>query len=229
MPLLGGLHLITDTRTGRDPVTVVRAALRAGRDAGTTPVIQVRVEDTMTDRDAYELAIRIGALCRAAGATWLVNDRLHVALAAGADGVHVGDDDLPVAAARRVLSVAAGGGVLGATAREPVTARAHVAAGASYLGVGPVYESPTKTGLGMPIGPAGVAAVAGAVDAPVIAIGGVTAERVADLVAAGAYGVAVIGAVNSAADPYAATFELLRALDQARAGSPVAGSGMVPS
>jgi thiamine-phosphate pyrophosphorylase len=229
---LGRLHLITDTRPGRDPIAVVRAALRAGLDTGSLPVIQLRVEDTMTDRDAYDLAVRVGELCRETGATWLVNDRLDVALAAGAHGVHIGDDDLPVAAARRVLAaIAAGpesgvvpgsdgapgsGWVLGATAREPVAARAHVAAGASYLGVGPAYESPTKQGLPVPIGPAGVAAVAAAVEVPVIAIGGVTAERVAELVAAGAYGVAVIGAVSSAADPYAATLELLKALDSGR-------------
>ena len=113
MPSLGRLHLITDTRPGRDPLAVVRAALAVAR---ADLVVQVRVEDSATDREAYELARRVLALCASYGATCLVNDRLHVALAVGAAGGHVGADDLPVAAARRVLGPA---GVLGATARAP--------------------------------------------------------------------------------------------------------------
>jgi thiamine-phosphate pyrophosphorylase len=202
---LGRLHLITDTRPGRDAVAVAAAALAAG-----TPVIQVRVEDGATDREAYEFAARIRALCDRHGAACLVNDRLHVALAVGADGGHVGTDDLPVDAARRVLGPAA---VLGATCRDPASARAAVAAGASYLGVGPAFDTSTKDGLPAAIGPAGIGAVAAAVpDTPVIAIGGITASRVAPLLAAGAYGIAVIGAVSGAADPAAAARELLHAL-----------------
>ncbi|MFI7428555.1 thiamine phosphate synthase [Micromonospora sp. NPDC049836] len=206
MPSLGRLHLITDTRPGRDPLGVLRAALPV---AGAELVVQVRVADDATDREAYELARRVAGLCRPYGATCLVNDRLHVALAVAADGGHVGADDLPVPAARRVLGAAA---VLGATAREPVTAAAAVAAGASYLGVGPCYATTTKSGLPDPIGPAGIRAVAGAVSVPVIAIGGVTAASVPALRAAGAYGVAVVGALSAAADPAGATAELLRAL-----------------
>jgi thiamine-phosphate pyrophosphorylase len=202
---LGRLHLITDTRPGRDAVAVAAAALAAG-----TPVVQVRVADEATDREAYEFAVRIRELCDRYGATCLVNDRLHVALAAGAAGGHVGADDLPVAAARRVLGPAA---VLGATSRDPAGARAAVAAGASYLGVGPAFDTATKDGLPAAIGPAGVAAVAAAVpDTPVIAIGGITAARVTSLLAAGAYGVAVVGAINGAPDPGAAARELLGAL-----------------
>ncbi|MEU4334301.1 thiamine phosphate synthase [Micromonospora lupini] len=206
MPSLGRLHLITDTRPGRDPLTVVRAALAAAR---ADLVVQVRVEDSATDREAYDLAGRVLALCAPYGATCLVNDRLHVALAVGAAGGHVGADDLPVAAARHVLGPT---GVLGATARAPETAVAAVTAGASYLGVGPCHATSTKDGLPDPIGPAGVRAVVDAVDVPVIAIGGVTAARVPALRAAGAYGVAVVGALSAAADPAGATAELLRAL-----------------
>jgi thiamine-phosphate pyrophosphorylase len=183
---------------------VVRAALAAG-----VPVIQVRVADQVPDRDAFELAVLITRMCRAAGATCLVNDRLHIALAAGADGGHVGAEDLPVGPARRVLGA---GAVLGATARDPATARSAVAAGASYLGVGPAYPTRTKDGLPEPIGLAGIAAVASTVDVPVIAIGGVTPDRVARLLAAGAYGVAVVGAIAEATDPAAACAEFLEAL-----------------
>jgi thiamine-phosphate pyrophosphorylase len=206
VPSLGRLHLITDTRPGRDPLTVVRAALTAARDE---LVVQVRVEDSATDREAYELTRRVLALCVPYRASCLVNDRLHVALAAGANGGHVGADDLPVGAARRVLGPSA---VLGATAREPGAAVTAVAAGASYLGVGPCHATSTKSGLPAPIGPAGVRAVADAVDVPVIAIGGVTTARVPALRAAGAHGVAVVGALSAAADPARVTAELLGAL-----------------
>ncbi|MEU7869712.1 thiamine phosphate synthase [Dactylosporangium sp. NPDC049140] len=199
MPTIGRLHLVTDTRPGRNALEVVAAALRAGFD-----VVQVRPEDAVTDREAYELTVRVLAMCRELGRTCLVNDRLHIAVAAGADGGHVGADDLPVAAARRVLGPHA---ILGATARNPETARRAVADGASYLGVGPAFATTTKTGLPDAIGPAGVRAVAEAVRVPVVAIGGVTAARAGELFAAGAHAVAVVGAVSGAADPYAAALE----------------------
>jgi thiamine-phosphate pyrophosphorylase len=206
VPSLGRLHLITDTRPGRQPLTVLRAALPVAR---AELVVQVRVADDATDREAYELARRVVALCAPYGATCLVNDRLHVALAVGAAGGHVGAEDLPVRAARRVLG---SGAVLGATAREPGAAAAAVGGGASYLGVGPCHPTSTKPGLPAPIGVAGVRAVAEAVAVPVIAIGGVTAATVPALRAAGAYGVAVVGALSGAADPGRATAELLGAL-----------------
>jgi thiamine-phosphate pyrophosphorylase len=202
---LGRLHLVTDVRRDRDPVPVVRAALSVG-----VPVVQVRVPDHVSDRGAYDLATVIVALCREAGATCLINDRLHVALAVGADGGHVGGDDLPVAAARRVLGPDA---ILGATARDPQAAREAAAAGATYVGVGPAFATTTKDGLPDPIGVAGVGAVAAAVPVPVIAIGSVTAARVPGLLAAGAYGVAVVTAVSDAADPAAACARLLAAFD----------------
>jgi thiamine-phosphate pyrophosphorylase len=203
---IGRLHVITDTRPGRDPLAVVTAAVEAG-----APVVQVRGKD-LTDRELYELTCRVLDVCGRHGATCLVDDRLHVALAAGAHGAHVGEHDLPVTAARRVLGASP---VLGATARDAATAHAHERDGASYLGVGPSFATTTKVGLPAPLGPAGVAAVAAAVAVPVIAIAGVTAARVPELVAAGAHGVAVIGAVSEATDPHAATEELLRALERA--------------
>jgi len=202
--MLGRLHLITDTRPGRDALAVVRGALSAG-----VPVVQVRVEDDLSDRAAYEFARTVAELCRSAGARCLVNDRLHIALAVGADGGHVSALDLPVDAARRILGP---DGILGATAREPAGAAEAVKAGASYLGVGPCYATTTKDGLPAAIGPAGIAAVAATATVPVIAIGGVTVAAVPELLAAGAYGIAVVGAISAAADPAAATTALLRAL-----------------
>ena len=179
---------------------------RQALDAG-APLLQVRTKDG-TDRDRYRHAAQLLQLCRAAGARCLLNDRVDLALAVEADGVHLGDEDLPVSVARRLLGAA----MVGATCRDAEGARRAVDAGATYLGVGPAYTSTTKAGLPAPLGPRGIEAVANAVDVPVIAIAGVTADRVPELRAAGAWGVAVVGAVYGAADPAAAVTRLLQAL-----------------
>nr|WP_184786355.1 thiamine phosphate synthase [Phytomonospora endophytica] len=198
------LHVITDTAPGVDTVATVHAALAAG-----APLIQVRPNERDTDRAAYDLALHIAELCARYDATCLVNDLLHVALAVGAHGAHVGADDLPVDAARRVLGPAA---ILGGTCRDPDAARAAQRAGASYLGVGPAHPTSTKDGLPDPLGVWGIRSVAAAVDIPVVAIGGITPGRVPALLAAGAHGVAVVGAISRAADPAAATRDFLDAL-----------------
>lgn len=200
----GGLHVLTDARGGRDALAVVAAAVAAG-----APVVQVRAKDC-TDRVLYEFARRVVEICSAAGAACIVNDRVDVALAVGAAGTHLGAEDLPIAAVRRI---AGPGHLIGGTARDPARAAALVTAGADYLGVGPAYPTTTKAGLPAPLGPAGVAAVARAVDIPVIAIGGVTADRVPELLAAGVRGVAVVTAISESGDPAAATRTLLRLLD----------------
>ncbi len=201
---LGRLHVITDTRPGRHALPVVTAALDAG-----APVIQLRAKG-LPDRELYELASRVVGECASRGAACIVNDRVDIALAVGATGVHLGADDLPVSVARDLIG---GARVLGATARDPETARRHEAAGASYLGVGPAFSTGSKDGLPAPLGPQGIARVAAAVSIPVIAVAGVTAERVPELLAAGAFGVAVISAVSEADDARAATAALLCALE----------------
>ena len=202
MVQLGRLHVVTDR------FEVASAAIRAGAQ-----VVQVRVKG-MADRVVFELVCRVRDVAATTGATVLVNDRVGVAVATGVDGAHVGADDLPVVEARRVLGP---GGVLGATARDPETAREHEAAGATYLGVGPAYLTMTKDGLPEPLGPVRVGAVARAVSIPVIAIAGVTPDRVAELLEVGVHGVAVVAGIGDAADPAAATEAYLRALDRAGA------------
>jgi thiamine-phosphate pyrophosphorylase len=204
---VGRLHVLTDARGGPAALVAVAAAVAAG-----APVVQVRHKDC-TDRALYAFAARVVEICAPADATCIVNDRVDIAVAVGADGTHLGADDLPVAAARRV---AGPGHLLGGTARNAEQGRQLVAAGADYLGVGPVYRTTTKTGLPDPMGPAGIAAVAEAVEVPVIAISGVTSERVGELLAAGAWGVAVVGAISGAADPAAATRRFLEELERAR-------------
>ncbi len=198
--MIGRLHVLTDARQGRRPLEVVQAAVSAG-----APVVQVRAKG-VTDREYYAFAARVVALC-GSSAQCLVNDRPDVALAVGAAGTHLGAGDLPLDAARRVVGP---GHLLGGTTRTPADARLLV--DADYLGVGPCYATTTKDGLPDPLGPAGLAAVASAVDVPVIAIGAVTVDRVPELLAAGAHGVAVVGAVSDAADPAAAVRAFLRAL-----------------
>jgi thiamine-phosphate pyrophosphorylase len=176
--------------------------------AAGAPWVQVRVK-VGTDRERLAVALDVVGSCAAAGATCVVNDRTDVALAAGAAGVHLGLDDLPVAAVRALVPA---GFVVGATVRNPEQARRAADEGASYLGVGPVYPTTTKTGLPEPLGLTGLAAVAGAVDLPVVAISGVTVDRVPELLGAGAHGVAVVAAVFGAPDPAAATRAFLAAL-----------------
>ena len=204
------LHVLTrdDTRLEQ-----VRAVVSAG-----APLLQVRLK-TVGDREALQRVRDVLEVTRPADAACLVDDRVDVAVAADADGVHLGADDLPVSTARTLVDRDGRGRLVGGTAREPATAVAVAAEGADYLGVGPCYPTTSKTGLPTPGGPERVAAVAAAVDVPVIAIGGVTAARVPELLAAGAHGVAVIGAVWDADDPAHATGELLQALhpDQVRA------------
>lgn len=200
---LFGLHVLTDARGGGDQLRVVSAVLGAG-----ARVVQVRVKG-LPDRSVYDFATEVVALCAECRATCIVNDRVDIALAVGADGTHLGAGDLPIAAARSVVGP---GHLLGGTARTAATAARLVAEGADYLGVGPAYATTTKSGLPDPLGPAGVGAVATAVDVPVVAIGGVTVVRVSELLAAGASGVAVVSAVATAADPAAAARAFLEAL-----------------
>lgn len=195
--------MVTDARGGRDALRVVIAAIAAG-----APVVQVRAKDC-TDRVLYDFARRVVELCAPVGVTCIVNDRVDVALAVGAAGTHLGAEDLPIAAVRRV---AGPGHLIGGTARDPARAAALVAAGADYLGVGPGYRTVTKAGLPAPLGPEAIGAVSSAVEVPVIAIGGVTARHVPELVAAGAHGVAVVTAISDAPDPAEATRTLLRML-----------------
>lgn len=197
------LHVVVPDAPDDRVLAVVDAAL-----AGGAPCIQVRSK-RRSDRELFDLACAVVERCRRAGARCVVDDRVDVALASGADGVHVGADDLPVAAVRELARDRL---LVGATARDAATARAHVGAGADYVGVGPVFGTASKAGLPRPFGPDGLRAVTAAVGVPVIAIAGITRDRVGAVLAAGAHGVAVIGAVADAPDPGAATRALLDTL-----------------
>ena len=216
--VLGRLHYIASYK-GHDEPSRMLALISLVLDAG-VPCVQVRTKDC-SDRQRYEISEQAVKLCHEAGATCIINDRVDIALAVGADGAHVGPEDLAVGAARRLLGE---GPLLGASARAAAVAREAVAAGASYLGVGPCYPTSTKDGLPDPIGAAGLAAVAAAVALPVLAIGGVTADRIPQLLEAGAYGIAVIGAIAMASDPAAAARKFLINLPPTTSAKATSGS-----
>lgn len=189
-----------DCGAGRDVADVVRAALRGG-----APAIQLRMKDAPA-REMAEVARTLLAETRAAGALLFINDRVDVAIAVGADGAHVGQDDLPAEAARRI---APRGFLLGVSAETVELAHRAEADGADYVGVGPVYATGSKADAGDAIGVGRIAEVASAVRIPVVGIGGITIANAPAVVHAGAAGVAVISAVMRADDPEAAVRALL--------------------
>jgi thiamine-phosphate pyrophosphorylase len=167
---------------------------------------QVRAHG-VSDRELLALTELVIGSVRAHGATVVVNDRVDVALAAGADGVHLGAGDLPVRAARRLAPEL----VVGATCRTPADVARAAEDGADYAGFGPVFATSSKSGLPDPLGTAAIRAATGTL--PLVAIGGVDAGNAPDVVAAGAHGVAVIGGIWRQPDPVAAAKDLVSAID----------------
>ena len=202
------LYAVTDRAwTGRQTLCQqVEAALRGG-------VTCVQLREKHLDRDAFLAEARqICALCRRYGVPFIVNDDLDVALACGADGIHVGQDDMPAAEVRRRAGRRL---IVGVSAHTPEEARLAEAAGADYLGAGAVFGSATKTDASL-LTPAGLQAVCAAVHIPVVAIGGVNARNILQLQGSGAAGAAVVSALFGAPDITAAAREL-RALADAMA------------
>lgn len=187
---------------------VVSHAIDGGADA-----IQVR-EKELPARELVAHARAVRAICAQRGVSVIVNDRLDVALASGADGVHLGTDDLPIAEARRI---AGAGFLIGASTHSLAEARAAVDAGADHCGVGAMYASGLKPGLA-PSGEAYLRAfVAEFPQIPHLAIGGIAPGRVAALARSGCRGVAVSSAICGADDPAAVAREICRELGAERA------------
>jgi thiamine-phosphate pyrophosphorylase len=198
------VHLITDRRSVPDLCARAGEAL-AGAPPGTIAV-HLREKD-LPARELLVLARALVAVCRAREQLLLVNDRLDVALAAGADGVHLPSAGVPPAAARRLLGPAALVGVSCHSAADVLRARD---GGASYATFGPVYETPSKRPFGPPVGLAALSEAA-RLGLPLVALGGVDAERAPEVVRAGARGVAAIRAWLEAARPAEAVRALLAA------------------
>lgn len=207
MTLPSPLYVILDREMGRgrDLSSLLEAVL-----AGGCRLVQLR-DKRPSLAELYPVALALSRRCREAGALFIVNDRADLAMAVGAGGLHVGQDDLPAAAARRLLPP---GMILGVSTHDPEQARRAVADGADYVAVGSIFPTGTKTGFQL-VGPELVRTLRPAISAPLVGIGGITADNAADVIAAGADAVAVISAVCAAPDPEAATRRLLGRAEQA--------------
>ena len=190
---------------GRDTPSVVADALAGGID-----VVQLR-DKGVSARERYQTGCRLREQTERAGVPLVVNDRIDLAQAIDADGVHLGQSDLPLHVARDQLGSSA---IIGVSASTVTEARAAETAGANYLGVGAVFGTTSKdvSDEENGIGTERIEAIADAVDIPVIGIGGIDASNAASVVDAGATGVAVISAITAADDPQAATTELREAV-----------------
>ncbi|MFO7917205.1 MAG: thiamine phosphate synthase [Anaerolineae bacterium] len=203
------VYVITDRRAAgdRSTIRVIEAAI-----AGGASVVQMR-EKEGTTRELIALGRGLHKVTRKVRVPLIVNDRLDIALALDAEGVHVGQEDMPAPMARRLLGPER---ILGVSAGTVEEARRAERDGATYLGVGDVYGTPSKENAGTPIGIEGLREIAEGVSIPVVGIGGITADNAAAVIEAGAAGVAVISAVVAAQDPRAAARRLKEIVRQAK-------------
>ena len=199
------LYLITDRMqtAGRLLPAVVADALRGGLRA-----VQLREKDLAAGQ-LFELAVELRQLTRQYGAKLLINDRIDVALAVAADGVHLGKAGLPVPEARRILGRDR---LIGYSAHSADGALQAQLAGADFVTLGPVYHTPSKAQYGEPLGLSVLSEAARVVTIPVFALGGVKHASVAEVLSAGAHGVALISAIMAAPNPRAETESLLQTI-----------------
>jgi thiamine-phosphate diphosphorylase len=201
---LPSLYAIVDPLdTGRSPLALAGAFL-----AGGARLLQLRLKDA-SPRTLYETALAIRVVTRTTGALFVVNDRPDVAAAVDADGVHLGQTDVPVAVARAVLGPAKW---IGVSTHDLDEARAAIAAGADYLGVGPIFDTTSKAAALPARGLDLLRAVRPLTDRPLVAIGGITGDSAARVRDAGADAVAMIAALVRAEDPAVAVRTTIRNL-----------------
>ncbi len=196
------VYLITDRRQapGGDIARAVAGALDGGIRA-----VQLREKD-LSGGDLLRLAGRMRDLTARHGARLLVNDRVDVALAVGADGVHLGGASIPASVARRLLGKEA---LIGCSTHGARELREAVARGADFVTFGPVYPTPSKAGYGPPVGVGALAEACRTAAVPVFALGGVKAENAGEVIGAGAFGIALISGIVAAADPREAAADLV--------------------
>ncbi|MCK4305619.1 MAG: thiamine phosphate synthase [Candidatus Eisenbacteria sp.] len=211
MRRVGRLHILTDTtlQDRYDHEGLARLALEGGSDT-----IQFRDKSAST-RELIRIARGLSEICRRAGVPLIVNDRVDVAMAADAAGVHLGQSDFPISLARQMLGPDR---IIGGSATTLEEATEVMWAGADYVGLGPVFGTDSKPDAKVAIGLERLREVAAALEIPVVAIGGIGIPQVSDILATGAHGIALIQAVVLAADPKAATAGLKAAIDAALPG-----------
>lgn len=186
------IYLVTDDGClqGRPLIDCVREALEGG-----VTLVQYRAK-TASSAEMYSEALQLKALCDSYKVPLIINDRLDIAMAIGAAGVHLGQDDLPCAAARRILGEEY---LIGVSAHNPAEARAALQSGADYLGCGAVFGTATKADV-KKLGTDGLAAICKAKGLPVVGIGGVTADNYREVRAAGADGAAIVSGILAQPD-----------------------------
>jgi len=207
MKRIGKLHILTDIvlQNRFSHMELAKLAIRGGADT-----IQFRQKEGST-REMIQVAGDVREVCAESGVTFIVNDRVDVAIASEADGVHLGQDDFPIPLARELLGK---GRIIGGSAATMEEARKCLSEGADYVGFGPVYPTSSKDDAGPVSGVSILKGVVEAIPLPIIAIGGVMAANTAEVMQAGAHGIAVISAVCCQEDPEQATKDLYRALHQ---------------
>ncbi|MFH0786857.1 MAG: thiamine phosphate synthase [Pseudomonadota bacterium] len=198
MQKIGRLHVLTDTllQTRFSALELTEMAIAGGADT-----VQFR-HKTGATREMIQVASHLQTICRQAGVTFIVNDRLDVAMASSSDGVHLGQDDFPIPLARRLLGPEA---VIGGSAGTLEEARKCLSEGADYIGFGPVFPTTSKDDAGPISGLSLLEEVVREIPLPIIAIGGITRDNTLKVMGAGAYGIAVISAVCCQKDPREAT------------------------
>ena len=196
------LYLVTDRSilNGRDLYNCVEESIEAGATA-----LQLREKNT-DSRDFYLLALSLKELTGRYNIPLIINDRLDIALAVNADGLHIGQKDLPVEIVRRIFGT---GKLLGCSVSNVEEARQAEKAGADYLGAGPVYPTGSKSDAGPAIGPEGLREIISAVNIPVVGIGGIDSTNAREVKNCGAAGVAVISAILGSDKIAAATGQML--------------------
>jgi len=205
------LYLVADPEHARgDLVEIVASAL-----AGGVTMVQLRAK-ALTDREHLALATHLSALCARSDVPFIVNDRIDLALAAKASGVHLGVDDLPLAAAR---GLSGPDFIIGYSPETDQQIDSAVTEGADYLGVGPVFGTRTKSDAGAALGIAEFGRRCALSAIPVVGIGGIDTEGAPEVMRAGAAGVAVISAVLGSPDPESAAHHLRTAIDTAHQGT----------
>lgn len=205
MKQIGRLHVLTDTvlQCRFSHLELARMAIKGGADT-----IQFR-QKIGTTREMIEIVRQLKKLCKDSGVTLIVNDRLDVAIAADADGVHLGKDDFPIPQARKLLGESL---IIGGSAASLEEAQKCLAEGADYIGFGPVYPTTSKADAGPVTGIELLKQAVAAIPLPIIAIGGISVENTAEVMRAGARGIAVISAVCCQKNPEQATRALSQAL-----------------
>jgi thiamine-phosphate pyrophosphorylase len=196
------LYVITDRRqsSGRGSEEIIKKAL-----AGGATIIQLREKD-ISDRQLYEEGLRIKEIVKQSPAHFFINDRIDLVLALDADGLHLGQDDLPLPIARKLLGKEK---IIGLSVKTPDEAEKGEKEGADYLAASGVFPTATKPDVGAVLGIAGLRKIKEATSLPLIAIGGINRDNAASVIEAGADGIAVISAVTTADDVTSCCRELI--------------------